>query len=255
MSEKFNELIELIISEENDQAKELFHEIIVDKSRSIYESLIDEEEVVDEDEEVDESEEVVEETDEEIDESDFDESDFDEELGGDAAEEMIDDISADEEGLALEAHDGEEEMEDRVVDLEDALDELKAEFEKIMGGDEEEMDMDGEEEPEMDMDMDMDADEEPEMDMDAEEEDEMEETFVREYTEKAPAAVTSEPSSVNKHSTVASKNDMGGKAASSSGGENSGSKAATAKVHDAGNVNKPGAKVKPVAAPKPKATA
>ena len=45
MSEKFNELIELIISEENDQAKALFHEIIVDKSRSIYESLIDEEEV------------------------------------------------------------------------------------------------------------------------------------------------------------------------------------------------------------------
>ena len=74
MSEKFNELIELIISEENDQAKELFHEIIVDKSRSIYESLIDEDEVVDEDEEVDESDE------------DLEESDFDEELGGDAAE-------------------------------------------------------------------------------------------------------------------------------------------------------------------------
>jgi len=46
MSEKFNELIELIISEESDQAKALFHEIIVDKSRSIYESLIDEDEVV-----------------------------------------------------------------------------------------------------------------------------------------------------------------------------------------------------------------
>ena len=184
MSEKFNELIELIISEENDQAKELFHEIIVDKSRSIYESLIDEEEVVDEDEEVDESEEVVEETDEEIDESDFDESDFDEELGGDAAEEMIDDISADEEGLALEAHDGEEEMEDRVVDLEDALDELKAEFEKLMGDDEGEdgMEMD----PEMDMDM------EPEMDMDAEEEPEMDETFVREYTEKVAHPSNSE---------------------------------------------------------------
>ena len=249
MSDKFNELIELIISEETDQAKELFHEIIVDKSRSIYESLIDEEEVVDEDEEVDESEEVVEETDEEIDESDFDESDFDEELGGDAAEEMIDDISADEEGLALEAHDGEEEMEDRVVDLEDALDELKAEFEKLMGDDE------GEEEMDMGPEMDMDDEEEPEMDMDDEEEEEMDETFVREYTEKAPAPTTSEPSSVNKHSTVASKNDMGGHAASSSGGENSGSKAATAKVHDAGNVNKPGAKVKPVAAPKPKATA
>ena len=188
MSDKFNELIELIISEENDQAKDLFHEIIVDKSRSIYESLIDEEEVVDEDEEVDESEEVVEETDEEIDESDFDESDFDEELGGDAAEEMIDDISADEEGLALEADEDGEEMEDRVVDLEDALDELKAEFEKLMGDDA------GEEEMDMGPEMDMDAEEEPEMDMDDEEEmeEEMDETFVREYTEKVAHPSNSE---------------------------------------------------------------
>ena len=174
MSEKFNELIELIISEENDQAKELFHEIIVDKSRSIYESLIDEDEVVDEDEEVDESDE------------DLEESDFDEELGGDAAEDMIDDISADEEGLALEDEHEDEEMEDRVVDLEDALDELKAEFEQLMCGDdegEEEMDMDME--PEMD---DMEMDMEPE----EEEEEEMDETFVREYTEKVAAPSNSE---------------------------------------------------------------
>ena len=54
MSDKFNELIELIISEETDQAKALFHDIVVDKSRSIYESLIDETE---EDEELDSSEE------------------------------------------------------------------------------------------------------------------------------------------------------------------------------------------------------
>jgi len=172
MSEKFNELIELIISEENDQAKELFHEIIVDKSRSIYESLIDEDEVVDEDDESDE---------------DLEESDFDEELGGDAAEDMIDDISADEEGLALEDEHEDEEMEDRVVDLEDALDELKAEFEQLMGGDdegEEEMDMDME--PEMDdMEMDMEPEEE-------EEEEEMDETFVREYTEKVAAPSNSE---------------------------------------------------------------
>ena len=199
MSEKFNELIELIISEENDQAKELFHEIIVDKSRSIYESLIDEDEVVDEDEEVDESDE------------DLEESDFDEELGGDAAEDMIDDISADEEGLALEDEHEDEEMEDRVVDLEDALDELKAEFEQLMGGDdegEEEMDMDME--PEMDdMEMDMEPEEE-------EEEEEMDETFVREYTEKVAAPSNSEEGDASS-GPVAKKNDMGGKAASSSG--------------------------------------
>ena len=176
MSEKFNELIELIISEENDQAKELFHEIIVDKSRSIYESLIDEDEVVDEDEEVDESDE------------DLEESDFDEELGGDEPEALIADISADEEGLTLEDEHEDEEMEDRVVDLEDALDELKAEFEQLMGGDdegEEEMDMDMDMEPEMD---DMEMDMEPE----EEEEEEMDETFVREYTEKVAAPSNSE---------------------------------------------------------------
>ena len=230
MSEKFNELIELIISEETDQAKALFHDIVVDKSRSIYESLIDEDEVVDEDDEV-------------ADEAELEESDFDEELGGDAAEEFIDDISADEEGLALEADEEEEEMEDRVVDLEDALDELKAEFEKLMGDDE------GEEEMDMDMgpEMDMDAEEEPEMDMmdpeDDGEEEETEESFVREYKEKVAA-----PSNTSeKHaSTVAKKNPMnanGAKATStgSSAAETGAAKVA-AKVEDAGNGNKPGAK-------------
>ena len=218
MSDKFNELIELIISEETDQAKALFHDIVVDKSRSIYESLIDETE---EDEELEES-------------------DFDEELGGDAAEEFIDDISADEEGLALEDEDeDEEEMEDRVVDLEDALDELKAEFEKMMGfGDEDDMEMDMDMEPEMDdMEMDMDAEE------DEDEEDDMEETFVREYTENVAA-----PSNTSKkHSSpVAKKNPMNanGAKATSTGrsAAETGAAKVTANVDDAGNGNKPGAK-------------
>ena len=220
MSDKFNELIELIISEETDQAKALFHDIVVDKSRSIYESLIDETE---EDEELEES-------------------DFDEELGGDAAEEFIDDISADEEGLALEDEGEEEEMEDRVVDLEDALDELKAEFEKMMAGEEgEEDDMDMDMEPEMD---DMEMDMEPEEDEEDEaEEDDMEETFVREYKEKVAA-----PSNTSeKHSSpVAKKNPMnanGAKATSTgSSAAETGAAKVTAKVEDAGNGNKPGAK-------------
>ena len=202
MSDKFNELIELIISEETDQAKALFHDIVVDKSRSIYESLIDEDEVVDEDGEVAET-----------DEAELEESDFDEELGGDAAEEFIDDISADEEGLALEDEGEEEEMEDRVVDLEDALDELKAEFEKMMGGDDED-DMEMDMEPEMD---DMEMDMEPEEDeAEEDEEDEMDETIVREYKEKV-AAPSNTP---EKHvSPVAGKNDMGGKAVDPTGEE------------------------------------
>ena len=226
MSDKFNELIELIISEETDQAKALFHDIVVDKSRSIYESLIDETE---EEEETEEDEEL-------------EESDFDEALGGDAAEEFIDDISADEEGLALEDEGEEEEMEDRVVDLEDALDELKAEFEKMMAGEEgEEDDMDMDMEPEMDdMEMDMEPEEGEE---DEEDEDEMDETIVREYTEKVAA-----PSNTSeKHSSpVAKKNPMnanGAKATSTgSSAAETGAAKVTAKVEDAGNGNKPGAK-------------
>jgi hypothetical protein len=212
MTSKYEQLIELFIAEDEQGAKDLFHEIVVEKSRDIYESLTDEdqvEETAEVDEDTVEEDEAVEE------ESDFDEA----ELGGDAADDMIDDIEADEEGLSMEdEHEDDEDMEDRVVDLEDALDELKAEFEALMGGDDaaddgDAMDM----EPEMDMDMDM-GDEE------GEEEDEMEsveeetEEMVREYTEKAPAPVTSEEGD-GSAGPVAGKNDMGGKAVDMTGEE------------------------------------
>jgi hypothetical protein len=206
MSDKFNQLIELLIAEDEEKAQELFHEIVVERSRSIYENLIDEE-TVDEEEEVAEDEAV-------------EESDFDEELGGDAADDMIDDIEADEQGLAVEDDEADdEEIEDRVVDLEDALDELKAEFEKIMGGDEEEG-------PEMDMDMDMDMDDEMDMEMGDEEageddEDEMEESLVREYSEKVNAKNVEEGDGAS--GPVAGKNDMGGKAVDPTGEEKGGS--------------------------------
>ena len=40
---KFESLLELLINEENDKAEALFHEIVVEKSRDIYESLADSE--------------------------------------------------------------------------------------------------------------------------------------------------------------------------------------------------------------------
>ena len=42
---KYEKLIEYIINEQEDKARELFHQIVVDKSREIYENLIDEEDV------------------------------------------------------------------------------------------------------------------------------------------------------------------------------------------------------------------
>ena len=42
MTNKFESLLELLINEENEKAEALFHEIVVEKSRDIYESLAEE---------------------------------------------------------------------------------------------------------------------------------------------------------------------------------------------------------------------
>ena len=166
---KFEKMLELLVNEDKEAAQELFHEIVVEKSRDIYESILEDETDVDEatDEEVEETtdEEVDEATDEEVDESDeeveenFDLDSFeveaDDDMGpmdqtGDLANDLG--MNMDDEGEEDEGEDGD--MEDRVEDLEDALDDLKAEFEKMMAGDDESDD-------EGDDDMDMD-DEEPE---------------------------------------------------------------------------------------------
>jgi len=44
---KFEKLIELIVNEDSKEAKKLFHDIVVEKSRTIYESLLDEEDIDD----------------------------------------------------------------------------------------------------------------------------------------------------------------------------------------------------------------
>ena len=49
-NKKFEQLIDLIINENEEQARELFHEIVVEKSREIYESIMDEEMMGDMDE-------------------------------------------------------------------------------------------------------------------------------------------------------------------------------------------------------------
>jgi hypothetical protein len=148
---RFEQLIEYVINDEDAKARELFHDIVVAKSREIYENLMQEEEELDEaqDEDLDEGEE-----------------DLDEDaMGGDAADDLIDNIEADEEqdmSMEGEDHDAdfsdEEEIEigsdddmgddmgddmdsnepaskDDILNLEDKLDQLMAEFEDLMGGD------------------------------------------------------------------------------------------------------------------------
>jgi len=145
--DKYSKLIEFIINEQEEQARELFHTIVVERSRQIYESLIDETDLegiggnqVDSmvDEITNDEEGVSEDEDFDSDEEEFDDSeeDFD-----DSEEEFDDD--GDLEGE--EEFGGEEgELEDRVMDLEDALDELKAEFDALMsdGDGEDEFDAD-----------------------------------------------------------------------------------------------------------------
>ena len=124
---KFEQLIDLIINENEEQARALFHDIVVEKSREIYEDIMNDE--------------------------------MDEGMGGQVGE-MIDEISAEEEGMTeeeeeeidfddegdddivdIEADDDmdDEGVEDRLVSIEDKLDQLMAEFEEIMGNNDDEM--------------------------------------------------------------------------------------------------------------------
>ena len=131
---KYEQLIEHIINDNEQAARELFHQIVVDKSRDIYESLMDEEMggnpadqfVQDVTSEVEQDEQGIGEDDEEGAEL---------ELGGD------DEMDADDMGDEDDHHadvGGEEELESKVMDLEQELDALKAEFDKLLGGSDEE---------------------------------------------------------------------------------------------------------------------
>ena len=123
-NKKFDTLIDLIINENEEQAKDLFHDIVVEKSREIYETIMAEEMMDD---------------------------DLEEGMGGQVGD-LADEITAEESGISEEEDeqidiDSEEifdidgadeseagdEVEDAVIRIEDKLDDLMAEFEEIMG--------------------------------------------------------------------------------------------------------------------------
>ena len=150
---QFEQLIEYVINDEDAKAKELFHQIVVSKSRQIYENLMAEDNAYGpgmnamgvtsgQSNEMDEGDDMM--------------------LGGSATESFIDEVEMEEEGM----HEGEEdesdiefddeaeddgkdltkgmekdhdeemddaEQTDRILDLEDKLDELMAQFEEMMG--------------------------------------------------------------------------------------------------------------------------
>jgi hypothetical protein len=286
---KFEQLIEYVINDDEAKARELFHDIVVEKSRTIYEEMMAADEELNEGlspkikkiidayrelypkiaydadgEDLMEPEEAHEETCSQlgVDPSDMDEY-FeleDEELeegmmGGEQAGDLIDDIETEESGISMdEAEDddmdmddhhsdmgGNEDLEDRVVDLEDKLDELMAEFESLMGDD-----AGGDEEMDAEMDMEVGdgmSDEEV-----VDDELETEGMYENVDLKAAPKPVTSEEGGVNKKSTVAANSGAKGaiaKPVSMTGDTAHGRTAPTAK--DMGSTTQPN--VKPATKP------
>jgi hypothetical protein len=217
MTSKFEQLIEYVINDEEAKAKELFHDIVVEKSREIYENLMDEEELAEAestDDEDDKAEKAGEKVTKDIEYDDKkdrkermdeeDDEEIDENLvpvpAGGMEEELMNDVEAEETGMDMAEGEGEEDLEDRVVDLEDKLDELMAEFEALMGDNGDSMDdkMGGD-------DLEMDDTETAEFSNGDEEseEEEMEMGMMEAVNlAKAPAAVTTEPAGTNTKSTV-----------------------------------------------------
>jgi hypothetical protein len=196
---QFEAMLEALINDDQDQAKEIFHNIVVSKSREIYEELLAEDFSQDsgnpygkkDDEEMDEDGE---------EEAPMEDGEEEAPMEGDDEEEPEEDDAEDDMDMDMDMGDeeGEEggDMEDRVMDLEDALEDLKAEFEQLLSQEDEEggHDMDA-----IQGDGDM-------GDMDAE----MDENGmpIMEYYKKV--SVSHGDNGVNNKSTVAGKNDMGG---------------------------------------------
>jgi len=123
-NKKFESLIELIINEDEEQARSLFHDIVVEKSREIYENMM-------------------------MDEMGSDDEDG---IGGQVGQ-MMDEISSEESGVIegedeevmdfddeepvgddeiIDIEGGEGGVETRLDSIEDKLDQLMSEFEDIM---------------------------------------------------------------------------------------------------------------------------
>ena len=260
--EKLEKVLEFIINEENEKASDLLHDVFVEKARGIYEEIATEDEYLEEatEEEVEEAKSDDDKEDkEQVDEADIQDQ-FADEVETDS--EMIDqeevaeeDPIGDEMPMDDEMGDaeGEDPVEDAFMNVEDALDELKAEFAQLMG-DEEPVDMD-DEAPVDDMSDMVDAEEEDPLMMGGNDEEPVEEELDYEQvgegavnvpdpnmSETGFAAAGGSTGAVGNKSPVASKNDMGGTAVKVNDGSEGDHGDNAVKEDNAGNVNVPGGK-------------
>ena len=250
---KFEQMLEFLVNEDQAKAKEMFHQIVVEKSREIYESLLSEEFDEDVEEGQEENEDGMEEGQEEnedgMEEGMDEETDEGFDMSMEAEDDGMPELGGEEDGMP--SMDGSDDFENDmkrddpqeiVGDLGaavDDLDSLVAELEDAIaafdGGAGRDTGGEGDEEPKEQYAFE-------------------DETLVREYVEKVgeaykggKAAGTSESSGTNAKSIVAKKNDMGGVAAMAKGGEGGGNKTSlpghsNAKTDNNGNVNVPGGK-------------
>lgn len=249
--EKLEKVLEFIINEENGKASDLLHDVFVEKARGIYEEIATEEEDLEEA------------TDEEVEEAKADDDDKEQVDEADIQDQFADDIEinnelidqeevAEEDPMADEmpmddemGDEGEDPVEDAFMNVEDALDELKAEFAQLMG-DEEPMDDEmGDEAPVDDMSDMVDAEEEDPLMMGGNDAEPIEEELDYEQVGEGVINVP-EPSNTdtasNKKSPVASKNDMGGNVVKVNDGSEGNHGDSAVKEDNAGNVNVPGGK-------------
>ena len=151
MSRNFEKLIEYIINNDETRARKMFHEIVVSKSRNIYESFEQMEMHQHGEEEMEEGVE------------DFIGEVEDEELTMEA--DMEPETADDDDDMDLDDDQGDD-MEDRVVDLEDAIEELKAEFQELM----DQIDQDNQDGDNMESDEESDEESDDESDEESDEE-------------------------------------------------------------------------------------
>ena len=234
---QFEAMLEALINEDQATAKEIFHNIVVAKSREIYEELLSEDF-----EPGDTGNPYAQEAFGEEDDMDSEEDDMDSEEDDMDGEE--DDMDGEEDDMDFDDEESDDSMDDaeqsdRILDLEDALEELKAEFEQLMAGDD---DMGSDNMGDMDS-MDVMPEEGEEMAMEPMEGDD---ELMLEYKNKVPAPKHGD-NGQNTRSVVAKPNRMGGanlmagsREESGNGGTKGGLLNPSTKEENFGNVNVPG---------------
>ncbi len=244
---KYEQLIEHIINDDEAKARALFHQIVVERSREIYESLMDEDPAVSDNQVEDLTAEVA--GDEEGMHEADDDMDMDmpgDDMGGAPGDDLgdldgdMDSMGGDSDAPATKSD---------IMDLESAIDELKAEFDRLMNDVDQDSDgdhdMDDHDAEDMDADDEESGEESDEEDEESDEEDEAgknpfaegkkakkadmtEAERIREYVEKVgtdwdkgaykgpkgenvgTGAKSERQGEKNTKSPVAGKNDMGG---------------------------------------------